>query len=218
MNKKIRIDLIGCELLALVVVVGYILQHRLHELSQATWQASAQRNATLIESLTAIETVKTQGAESVIQARWEQTNAYLAGINMRMRGLSSTALSATAWLTQLVSVSLIVIGVYLIGDRQLTMGALIAATMLSGRALSPSGQIVGLLLQYQGAVTALESLEKIMAQPVERPAGNAFIHRRELRGEIVFRDVHFAYPGRSDSALDGVSFKLAAGERVALIG
>lgn len=202
----------------LVVVVGYILQHRLHQLSQATWQAGAQRNATLIESLTAIETVKTQGAESVIQARWEQTNAYLAGINMRMRGLSSTALSATAWLTQLVSVSLIVIGVYLIGDRQLTMGALIAATMLSGRALAPAGQIVGLLLQYQGAVTALESLEKIMAQPVERPAGNAFIHRRELRGEIEFRDVHFAYPGRSDSALDGVSFKIAAGERVALIG
>ena len=85
-------------------------------------------------------------------------------------------------------------------------------------ALAPAGQIVGLLLQYQGAVTALESLEKIMAQPVERPAGNAFIHRRELRGEIEFRDVHFAYPGRSDSALDGVSFKIAAGERVALIG
>lgn len=202
----------------LVVTVGYILQHRLHELSQATWQASAQRNATLIESLTAIETVKTQGAESVIQARWEQTNAYLAGLSVRMRSLSSGAMSATAWLTQLVSVALIVIGVYLISDRQLTMGALIAASMLSSRALAPAGQIVGLLLQYQGAATALESLEKIMAQPVERPAGSAFVHRRELRGDIEFRNVRFAYPGRSDSALDGVSFKIAAGERVALIG
>lgn len=202
----------------LVVTVGYILQHRLHELSQATWQASAQRNATLIESLTAIETVKTQGAESVIQARWEQTNAYLAGLSVRMRSLSSGAMSATAWLTQLVSVALIVIGVYLISDRQLTMGALIAASMLSSRALAPAGQIVGLLLQYQGAATALESLEKIMAQPVERPVGSAFVHRRELRGDIEFRNVRFAYPGRSDSALDGVSFKIAAGERVALIG
>lgn len=202
----------------LIVVVGYVLQHRLHELSQATWQAGAQRNATLIESLTAIETVKTQGAESVIQTRWEQANAYLAGINMRMRGLSSGAMSATAWLTQLVSVSLIVIGVYLISERQLTMGALIAASMLSGRALAPAGQVVGLLLQYQGALTALQSLEKIMAQPVERPAGTAFIHRRELRGDIEFREVRFAYPGRTDSALDGVSFKITAGERVALIG
>lgn len=202
----------------LIVVVGYVLQHRLHELSQATWQAGAQRNATLIESLTAIETVKTQGAESVMQTRWEQANAYLAGINMRMRGLSSGAMSATAWLTQLVSVSLIVIGVYLISERQLTMGALIAASMLSGRALAPAGQVVGLLLQYQGALTALQSLDKIMAQPVERPVGTAFIHRRELRGEIEFREVRFAYPGRTDSALDGVSFKIAAGERVALIG
>lgn len=202
----------------LIVVVGYILQHRLHELSQATWQAGAQRNATLIESLTAIETVKTQGAESVIQARWENANAYLAGVNMKMRALSSGALSATSWLTQLVSVSLIVIGVYLISDRNLTMGALIAASMLSGRALAPAGQIVGLLLQYQGAVTAMESLDKIMAQPVERPEGSAFIHRGELKGEIEFRDVRFNYPGRSDSALDGVSFKIAAGERVALIG
>jgi ATP-binding cassette subfamily C protein LapB len=202
----------------LIVVVGYILQHRLHELSQATWQASAQRNATLIESLTAIETVKTQGAESVIQARWENANAYLAGVNMKMRALSSGALSATSWLTQLVSVALIVVGVYLISDRSLTMGALIAATMLSGRALAPAGQIVGLLLQYQGAVTALESLNKIMAEPVERPEGSAFIHRGELKGEIEFRDVRFAYPGRTDAALDGVSFKIAPGERVALIG
>ena len=203
---------------AIILVVGYILQHRLHELSQATWQAGAQRNATLIESLGGIETVKAQGAESVIQARWERINAYLAGLNVRMRGLSSGALNATQWLAQLVNVALIVIGVVLIGERELTMGALIAATMLSGRALAPAGQIVGLLMQYQGARTALESLDRIMAQPVERPAGTAFIHRRELRGDIEFRNVHFTYPGRQDSALDGVSFKIAAGERVALIG
>ncbi|HEU4460599.1 MAG TPA: type I secretion system permease/ATPase [Methylibium sp.] len=202
----------------LIVVVGYVLQHRLHELSQATWQAGAQRNATLIESLTAIETVKSQGAESVIQQRWEQANGYLAGVNIKMRALSSGAMTATAWLGQLVSIALIVVGVYLISHRSLTMGALIAATMLASRALAPAGQIVGLLLQYQGAVTAMESLNKIMSQPVERPEGSAFVHRAELRGEIEFRDVRFAYPGRTDAALEGVSFRITAGERVALIG
>ena len=201
-----------------ILVVGYVLQHRLHELSQTTWQASAQRNATLIESLTGIETVKSQGAESVIQGRWERANNYLAGLTVRMRKLSSGALGATAWLAQLVNITMIVLGVYLITQRELTMGALIAATMLSGRALGPAGQIVGLLMQYQGARTALESLEKIMAQPVERPDGQNFIHRPEFKGEIEFRNVRFAYPGREDKALDGVSFKIAPGERVALIG
>jgi ATP-binding cassette, subfamily C, bacterial LapB len=207
---------------ALIVVIGWVLQHRLHQLSETTWQAAAQRNATLIESLTGLETIKTQGAEGVIQARWERNNLFLARMNVRMRALSSGAMYSTAWLTQGVSVAVIVIGVYLINERQLTMGALIAASMLAGRALAPAGQVIGLLMQYQGARTALESLDKLMAKPVERPSaaeGTApFIERRALKGEIEFRNVRFAYPNRDDAALDGVSFRIAAGEHVALIG
>ncbi|HEX5357268.1 MAG TPA: type I secretion system permease/ATPase [Aquabacterium sp.] len=201
-----------------IVVSGYVLQHRLHELSQSTYQASAQRNATLVESLTGIETIKSQGAEGLIQARWERANQFLSALNVRMRGLSSTAMYTTATLQQLVSVSIILIGVYLITDKQLTMGGLIASTMLAGRALAPAGQIVGLLMQYQGARTAMESLNKIMDQPVERPAGTNFVQRKELKGEIEFRHVSFAYPGRQDSALDNISFKINPGEKVALIG
>jgi ATP-binding cassette subfamily C protein LapB len=98
------------------------------------------------------------------------------------------------------------------------MGALIACTTLSGRALAPAGQIVGLLLQYQGARTALESLDKVMAQPVEREGDQNFLHRREVRGEIELRNVKFRYPNREDAALDGISLRIPAGEKVALIG
>jgi len=203
---------------AIVLVLGYVLQHRLHELSQTTYQASALRNGTLVEALSGIETIKSQGAEGQIQARWERTNAYLAELNVKMRGLSSSALYSTAWLQQLVSVIVVIVGVYLIAERQLTTGALVACTMLAGRALAPAGQVVGLLMQYQGARTALESLNTVMAQPVERPQGSRFIHRPELRGEIEFRNVKFAYPGREDAALDGVSLRIAPGEKVALIG
>ncbi|MDO9234471.1 MAG: type I secretion system permease/ATPase [Aquabacterium sp.] len=202
----------------MIVVSGYVLQHRLHELSQATYQASAQRNATLVESLTGIETIKAQGAESLIQARWERANQFLSTLNVRMRGLSSTAMYTTATLQQLVSVSIILIGVYLITDKQLTMGGLIASSMLAGRALAPAGQIVGLLMQYQGARTAMESLNKIMDQPVERQTGTSYVQRKELKGEIEFRHVSFAYPGRKETALDDISFKVSAGEKVALIG
>jgi ATP-binding cassette, subfamily C, bacterial LapB len=202
----------------LILIVGYVMQHRLHELSETTYRAGAQRNATLIESLTGIETIKSQGAESVIQAKWERANAFLARTNVKMRALSSTAMYGTNFLTQGVTVAIIIVGVYLISQRELTMGALIAASMLSSRALAPAGQIVGLLMQYQGARTAMQSLEAVMAKPVERPPGDTFIHRPQLRGDIEFRNVKFSYPGRQDSALDGLSFKVAAGERVALIG
>ncbi len=202
----------------LIVLSGYVLQHRLHALSQTTYQASAQRNATLIESLTGIETIKTQGAENVIQKRWERANQFLAELNVRMRRLSSAAMYGTATMQQFVSVCIVLIGVYLIADKQLTMGGLIASTMLAGRALAPAGQIVGLLMQYQGARTAMESLEQIMAQPVERPAETTFIHRAELKGEIEFRHVSFAYPGRREASLDDISLRIQPGEKVALIG
>jgi len=202
----------------LILGMGYVQQARLHELSETTYQASAMRNATLIESLTGIETIKSQGAESVVQAKWERTNVFLARTNVKMRALSSAAMYGTSFVSQLVSVAIIIIGVYLIGQRELTMGALIAASMLSGRALAPAGQVVGLLMQYQGARTAMKNLNKVMDKPVERPAGQAFIERPQLRGEIEFRNVKFAYPARTDSALESLSFKIAAGEHVALIG
>ncbi len=204
-----------------VLLSGWVIQGKLHTLAETTYRASASRNATLIEALTGIETIKTQGAESSIQARWERNNVFLAGANVKMRALSSGANYLTNWIVQMVTVVTVVAGVYLIGERMVTMGGLIACGMLASRALAPAGQIVALLMQYQGARTALAGLERIMAQPVEREGdaqGTAYIHRAKLRGEIEFRNVSFKYPGRTDSAIENLSLKIKPGERVALIG
>ena len=201
-----------------ILALGWVLQSRLHELALTTYKASAMRNATLVESVGGIETIKSQGAEGVVQAKWERTNAFLSATQIRMRVLTARATYGTQMLAQGVSVATVVVGVYLIGQRELTMGALIACTMLAARALGPAGQVVGLLMQYQGARTALEGLNKLMAQPQERPEGQAFIQRPQLKGDIEFRNVSFHYPGRDDGVLDRLSFKIAAGEHVAFIG
>jgi ATP-binding cassette, subfamily C, bacterial LapB len=100
-----------------ILVMGYVLQHRLHQLSETTYKASALRNATLIESLTAIETIKSQGAEGVVQAKWERANEFLSKINVKTRALTSGANYTTNTISQLVTVSMILIGVYLIGQK-----------------------------------------------------------------------------------------------------
>ena len=94
----------------IILIMGYVMQHRLHELSETTYKASALRNGTLIESLGGIETIKTQGAEGVIQARWERTNLFLAATNVKIRALSSRAMYLTNTITQLVWVVMIVVG------------------------------------------------------------------------------------------------------------
>ena len=200
------------------LIYAYIIQHRMHEMAETTYRASAQRNASLIESLTALETIKTQGAEGVIQNKWESTTAFLARASAQLRLLSATATNGAATITQVVNVLLIIAGVYLIQERWLTMGGLIAITMLGSRAIAPLAQAVGLLMQFQNARLSIETLDKLMAQPVERPDASAFIHRPELQGEIEFRNVSFSYPGQGEAALQNVSLRIMPGEHVVVLG
>ena len=200
------------------VIYAYVVQHKMHELSETTYRAAALRNAALVESLTALETIKTQGAEGVVQNKWERTSAFLSRTNAQMRLLSASATNGAATIAQVVSVALIVAGVYLIHERLLTMGGLIAVNMLGGRAIAPLGQAVGMLMQFQNARMSLETLDKLMAQPVERPDALAFIHRPEIEGEIEFRDVSFSYPGQDEPALQNVSLRIAPGEHVVILG
>lgn len=200
------------------LIYAYLVQHKMHELAETTYRASALRNAALIESLTAIETIKTQGAEGVVQSKWERASAFLARTNAQMRLLSASATNSAMTISQVTNVLLVVAGVYLIHDRLLTMGGLIAITMLGGRTIAPLGQAVGLLMQFQNARMSLQTLDKLMAQPVERPDAAAFIHRPEIAGEIEFRNVSFSYPGQGEAALQNVSLRIAPGEHVVVLG
>jgi ATP-binding cassette, subfamily C, bacterial LapB len=201
-----------------LIIYSYIVQHKMHELSESSFRASALRNATLVESLTALETIKAQGAEGQIQEKWEKTAAFLARVTSQLRLLSSSAINGTTTLLQVVNLVTVIAGVYLIHERMLTMGGLIASTMLVSRAMAPLAQIVALLMQYQNARLALTSLEQTMSRPTERGGESNFVHRPEIRGEIEFRNVTFAYGGQGEPALQGVSFRIKPGEHVVVIG
>lgn len=194
------------------------VQGRMQELAETTWRAGAQRNATLVEGLVGLETLKALGAEAPMQRKWEKSAALLSRVTARLRLLSASASHGAAFVQQMVGVAMIVLGVYLIGAGELTMGGLIACYMLSSRAMAPVGQVAGLLTQYHNASTALASLEQVMSREVERPDGQRFVSRGQLAGEIEFRDVCFSYPGQQVEALKNVSLRIRAGERVGILG
>ena len=204
--------------LVLMVMYSYSAQARMRELSETTFRAAAQRNATLVEALTAMETIKAHGAERVMQTKVENTAAFLASVSSRLRLLSASVSNGAGTLQQAVNVAMVVAGVYLIHGGMLTMGGLIASTMLAGRAMAPLGQIVALMMQYQNARMALVSLEQTMNREGERPEGATYLRRPDLKGDIAFEGVHFSYPGRTEEALRGVSFRIRAGEKAVVIG
>jgi ATP-binding cassette subfamily C protein LapB len=208
-------------LLGMLLVVGYawLVQGKMHDLAETTYRAGAMRNANLVESLVGLETVKAVGAEGIMQRKWERSAIFLARVSNQLRFLSATTINTAMWLQQLVSLAVIVLGVYRIGDGMLSMGGLIACTMLASRAMAPFGQVAGLMTQYHNASTALTSLNEIMECDVERPEGVGFVSRPVFKGEIDFRDVEFAYPGENSlEALRKVSFHIKPGEHVAMIG
>ncbi len=202
----------------LIILVGLVLQRSLGEVILQTFRLAAQKQGLLIESLSSIETVKALSAEGLLQRKWEQLVGTIARLGIKARTLSSAIVNISMSVQQFTSVGVIVIGVYLIAERELTVGALVACTILTSRALAPLGQIAGLMTRYHQSVSALRTLQNIMQLPVERPANKSFVHRPSIRGEVEFRGVTFSYPGQQTPALQNVSFKLAPGERVGLIG
>jgi len=203
---------------AVLLLYALAVQGRMHTLTETTYRASAQRNATLIEGLVGFETLKALAAEAPIQRKWEQSAALLARVGAQLRLLSASASHTAAFVQGAVTVAIVILGVYLIGARELTMGGLIACSMLASRAMAPIGQVAGLLVQYHTAATALSSLEEMMQREVERPDGAQFISRGHIQGGIEFKDVSFSYPGQSNASLRNVSFRIQPGERVAILG
>ncbi|MCE8053717.1 type I secretion system permease/ATPase [Halomonas daqingensis] len=207
-------------LAGIVVVLLYALaaQGKLHELSETTWRVSAQRNATLVESLSSLETVKSLRAESRIQSIWEKATAFLSRTSAQLRLVSTSVSNVAMWAQHTVAVGVILVGVYLIIDGNLSQGGLIAAYMLSSRAMAPISQAAALLAQYHQSSTALKSLDDVMQRPVERPDGKSFISRPVVRGEIRFDKASLRYPDEERDALRDISLKIEPGEKVALLG
>ncbi|MEY3123623.1 MAG: hypothetical protein RLZZ573_143 [Pseudomonadota bacterium] len=204
--------------IALLLIASLVVQQKMQELVEVTSRATAQRNATLVESLVGIETIKFMVAESSFQRRWEHSTMFLAQNGTKLKLLSSVIMNLAQLLQQAVSVGVLIVGVYLLIDNQISMGAIIAASMLAGRAMAPFGQVAGLLMQFHSAKSGLESITQHMEKPQERADDASFLHREGFQGAIEFRDVSFTYPGQQQAVLNKVSFKIHAGELVAFIG
>ena len=204
---------------ALILLAYAIAAHRqLESLSEQTMKASSMRNAVLVESLTNIEDIKSFHGECKTQSIWEKSTIYIAQVNAQSRLVSSSISNTASWIQQCVGVIIMIIGVHLVIEGELTQGGLIAAYLLSSRAMGPIGQSAAVLAQYHHAAMAMQSLNEIMDKEVERPPGKLWLSHPVLKGDIEFKDVFFKYSDESNNALNGISFKVNAGEKVAILG
>lgn len=202
----------------MILVATFLFQGPLSAWVRRAFREGAQKHALLVESIHGLETIKSFGAESRMQRNWETFVQQSADSGKGLRLISSLALHFSGFIQQASYIAVIILGVYLIIDGALSMGGLIACSILSARAMAPLAQIVSLLTRLNQTRTSLEALDKILCLPGERSENLMYLSRPILKGDINFENVTFSYPGQKTLALKDFTLSIKAGEKVGFIG
>ena len=201
-----------------VIIIGLTIQWPLNNAVKQTQREAAQKHAVLVETVSSLDTIKSLGAESRMQRAWERFVGLTARTSQRSRFYSSLGINLSGFAQQSVAIIIVVFGVYLIADGQMTTGGLIASTILGGRAVAPLAGVANTMSRFHQSRVALKNLNQLMELPVERPADQHFISRPIDEGRIEFRNVSFSYPNTNEPVLKDVSLTIERGEKVGIIG
>jgi len=209
--------LVPALMIPLVVGVGLAAQPALQRISATTLGQGLLKQSVLVETVGSIEHVKVSGADTMLKRRWAGAVREHARSNMRQRLISSigTTFATTAGIVSYAGV--VIVGVFAVAANNLTLGGLIACSILAGRAIAPLAQISQLVGRITATRTAYRQVRQLMDQPLEGPAAEP-IRLGATAGGIELRNVTFTYPGASAPALDNVSLKIEPGQHLALLG
>lgn len=202
----------------MTIVPGMLMQGRLARASRENAREAAALNGLLLETISNLETVKASRAEGRLQRSYAQLSATMANTAVRTRGLTTTMTQLVSGVQKVTYAGVIIAGVYLISSGALTVGSLIACTILSSRTLTPMGQVAGLLARWQQVRAALEGLDRIMGLPQERPADRHFVRASDLHGEFKLEDVVFRHDPAAPPVVNIRELHIKPGERIALLG
>ncbi|MGX2967186.1 type I secretion system permease/ATPase [Ursidibacter sp. B-7004-1] len=217
-----KLAIVPMILIPLVIIVGLLVQPKIAYYMTASMKEASQRQGLVVEAIEGIETLKVNNATSWAQQRWDQYTAKTASIQTKMKDLNNFVINFAVGMQQLNTVFLVLLGTYLIhsnieGER-ITMGALIASVILSGRALAPLSQIAGLAIRFQQAKVALSGINNIVERPTERISERQYICLDRVEGNINFNNIAFKYGKDEHFVLEGINIEIKQGERVAILG
>lgn len=212
--------IVAIPILSAFVIITYSLMVRkpMQKSIESTYEASSRKNAVLIESLTALETIKALGISGQSQWKWEEATGEVANKGIKSKNLANSISTFVNFIVQISTVGMVIGGVYAIGAKELSMGGLIAVVMLGSRMLAPLAQIASLISNFEQTKTAYTAIDSIMKLKVEREDAKNFVQRPLFKGKVEFRNVSFTYPNTDKKVLDNVNFTINPGESVGIIG
>ena len=202
----------------LVIIVGLGVQPFLARITKGSVESGMNKQAVLVETLNGLETVNATGSGKLMRKRYEDALDNQADGGNKIRALSMFIVNFAASVQQYAQVGAIFFGVYLIVEGEITQGALIGAVILGGRTMGPLSQLANTLSRVNGALTAYRNLSTLIGKSFNSASNLSPISRPSLDGEIEFRNVSFKFEGSNQPTINNISFKIPAGQKVALLG
>ena len=219
------IALIATPLVALVplvfggiaLMVGLGIRSKVKELAKETAALSNMRTGLLVEAVEGIETIKAGSGGWKFLSRWINYNKQTIQGDLRMRNVTESVGYLSALLQQMSYAGLVVAGSVLVMQGHMTMGALIACSILSGRILAPIMALPGLLVQHSHASAALEGLERLYTLESDNHGIAHPLVPTHIKGHYQLADVEFAY-GQNPPVIVVPKLEIKPGERIAVVG
>jgi ATP-binding cassette subfamily C protein LapB len=204
--------------IVVMLIAGISLQKAMGRAALDAQADSSLQHSVLVESIAGAETLKAARAEGQMLGRWRRYSAMSAATAERMRRLTAVAVNLASICQQMISIGLLIGGFYLFQEGDMTMGAIIAIIMLSGRSLQPVGQLAFLITRGKQATATLDSLQRMMEADDERQVAMRSIVPEIRVGHIELQDVSFRYPNGARDSLANLNLKIGPGERIGIIG
>lgn len=209
--------LVPLAMVPLVIITGWLTHPAMDRLSAKTMSEGLLKQTVLVETIGGLETVKTSGAAPMLNSRWSKAVMDQSMTSLRQRLVATIGVTVATSANTISYSGVVIVGATMISDNSITTGAMIACSILAGRAIAPLAQIAQLMSRISQTRASYQQIDAMMKQPSEGPQGTALMPSN-IAGKIEFRNVSFRYPGAAEKALDEVSFTIMPGERVAILG
>lgn len=217
-----KLAFVPLTIIPVVIIVGLLAQIPLSRFINESMRESSQRQGLTVEAIEGLETLKTNNAFNWAQKRWDFFTAKSSASSIKVKNISNFVTNFTMMMQQLNTVFLVLTGTYLIHSdnpaEKITMGALIACVILSGRALAPLGQIAGLAIRFQQAWLALKGVNGIVERATDRDTERNYVTLSHIQGAVKFHQVSFGYSKDGEPTVNNLTLTLQPGEKVAILG
>lgn len=202
----------------IAIILALVFARLIRDNTMRTQISSNRKNGLLVEALDAAETVKTNRGQWYLLSRWNSLLDELHQSELPVKRLQAVASSIFGTMQQISYVSLIAWGAVEVFNNNMSMGALIACSILASRVNGPLvGQLPNLLVQWAYSRSSLQMLDGLMALPTDRAPDLEVLRPNRLAGAVNVNNMVFAYPG-GKAGVAVPKLEIGAGERIGIIG